>query len=101
MWGSEAAFRKYGGHDGVFRSRNRSFVQEQIRSDQFVGLKAEYPIHLDPGSQFPEGEKMGIQSSPPDDIPPRRRKGNLAAAGQQRPCKEDGRPYLFGHFERN
>ena len=57
-------------HDGIFRSRDRRLVHEDVGSVELVGFEGvSVLLDVDVGSQLPERQKVGVDTPTTDDVP--------------------------------
>ena len=76
-------------HQGVLGRRHARLVEKDIGALELAGAEFEAVGGDDLRAELLEGEKMGVEPAPSDDIAAGRRQGDLAAAREQRPGQQD------------
>ena len=92
------ALREHRGHDGIFGARDRGLIEKHVGPVQSVGGDREVSMKLDLSPERFERKKMGVHSSPTDDVTAGRRQLDPTKAGKQGPGQEQRRTNARGEL---
>ena len=77
------------GHQRILGRGDARLVEEDVGAPQFRGTELQPVGRLHRGAELLEGEEMGVEAPPADDVAAGRGQHHLAAAGEQRPRQQD------------